>query len=101
MPAATYAESVDGIPGVTAAARGGPRALLTVLGRAFRDLAAVVAGPEPPPVWPTRPAPERRALLLVLGVATLALCFINISTMHGLSGPGQGRTARALSLIHI
>jgi signal transduction histidine kinase len=93
VPAATYAESVDGIPGVVAAARGGPRALLTVLGRAVRDLAAVVAGPEPPPVWQTRSAPDRRALLLVVGVATLALCFINVSTMHGLSGPGQGLLA--------
>jgi signal transduction histidine kinase len=80
---------------MTAAARGGPRALLTMLSRAVRDLAAVVAGPEPPPVWHTRSAPERRALLLVVGAATLALCFINLSTMHGLSGPGQGLLAVA------
>ena len=93
VPAATYAESMDGIPGVTAAARGRPRALLALLSRALRELAAVVAGPEPPPVWRSRSAPERRALLLVVGVATLALCFINVSTMHGLSGPGQGLLA--------
>jgi signal transduction histidine kinase len=54
---------------------------------AWHALIQAVAGPSPAAItWRWRSARERRAAYVALGLATLALCFINASTLHGASG---------------
>jgi len=53
--------------------------------RAWHGLVVVLVGPDPAPLWSSRPAQERRAAGAVLGIATLALCIINAATVHGVT----------------
>jgi signal transduction histidine kinase len=73
------------MPGVppTAGARGAARA---AAGRAWHGLVQVLTGPDPPPVWRWRSPRERRAAYAALGVATLALCAVNLG---GIATLGQ------------
>ena len=83
-----YAEVVDVMPGAAPAApaaRGGRRAVRAARW-AWHGLAPVLGGGEPPPAWRWRSAAERRAAYAALGLATLALCVINMSTMRGVPG---------------
>jgi signal transduction histidine kinase len=73
------------MPGVPPAAstRGAARA---AAGWAWRGLVQVLTGPDPPPVWRWRSPQERRAAYAALGVATLALCIVNLG---GIATLGQ------------
>jgi signal transduction histidine kinase len=46
-------------------------------------LVRVLIGPDPAPFWRARPWPERRAAYVAIGMTTLALCFVNAATVHG------------------
>ncbi len=45
----------------------------------------MLVGPDPAPAWSWRSPQERRTAYAALGVATLALCIINVGTMHGVA----------------
>ena len=66
---------MPGIPPVT----GGTREAAGAAGRAWRGLVQVLTGPEPPPVWRWHSPQERRAAYAALGVATIALCAVNLA----------------------
>ena len=51
-------------------------------GQAWRGLIQVLAGPDPAPGMAGAHRGERRAAYAALGLATLALCVINLATMH-------------------
>ena len=61
------------------------------LRRAARDagagLARVLAGRDRPVAWRWRAHRERRAAIAALAAATLALCLVNVASMHGLASP--------------
>jgi len=67
---------MPGIPLATGGARSAARA---AAGRAWRGLVQVLTGPEPPSVWRWQSPQERRAAYAALGVATLALCAVNLA----------------------
>jgi signal transduction histidine kinase len=67
---------MPGIPLATGGAQGAARA---AAGRAWRGLVQVLTGPEPPPVWRWQSPQERRAAYAALGVATIALCAVNLA----------------------
>ena len=73
---------MPGVP-LTASTRGAARA---AAGRAWHGLVQVLTGPDPPPVWRWRSPRERRAAYAALGVATLALCVVNLG---GIATLGQ------------
>jgi signal transduction histidine kinase len=73
---------MPGVP-LTASTRGAARA---AAGRAWHGLVQVLTGPDPPPVWRWRSPRERRAASAALGVATLALCAVNLG---GIATLGQ------------
>ena len=73
---------MPGVP-LTASTRGAARA---AAGRAWRGLLQVLTGPDPPPVWRWHSPQERRAAYAALGVATLALCAVNLA---GIATVGQ------------
>ncbi len=73
---------MPGVP-LTASTRGAAGA---AAGRAWRGLVQVLTGPDPPPVWRWRSPQERRAAYAALGVATLALCAVNLA---GIATVGQ------------
>jgi signal transduction histidine kinase len=50
---------------------------------AWRGLIQVLAGPSPAPAWRWRSRHERLAAYCALAVATLALCFLNVTQVHG------------------
>jgi signal transduction histidine kinase len=58
----------------------------TVVKRAWRGLVQVLTGPDPPPVWRWRSSQQRQAAYAALGVATLALCAVNLG---GIATLGQ------------
>jgi signal transduction histidine kinase len=55
--------------------------------RAWHSLTQALTGPAPPPAWRWRSSQERRAAYAVLGVATLALCAVNV--VPGIATLGQ------------
>ena len=73
---------MPGVP-LTASTRGAARA---AAGRAWHGLVQVLTGPDPPPVWRWHSPQERRAAYAALGVATLALCAVNLA---GIATVGQ------------
>jgi signal transduction histidine kinase len=73
---------MPGVP-LTASTRGAARA---AAGRAWRGLVQVLTGPDPPPVWRWRSSQQRQAAYAALGVATLALCAVNLG---GIATLGQ------------
>src|SRR6266567_3719004 len=50
--------------------------------RAWHGLIQVLAGPDPAPQWRWRSPWQRRAAYAVLGMAMLALCVVNLNSMH-------------------
>ncbi|MGH3207731.1 MAG: sensor histidine kinase [Trebonia sp.] len=52
---------------------------------AWHGLGQALTGSAPPRSWPWRSSAERRAGYAVLAVATVALCFINATTVHKFS----------------
>ncbi|HMH93442.1 MAG TPA: hypothetical protein VK586_20470, partial [Streptosporangiaceae bacterium] len=52
--------------------------------RAWRGLIQVLAGPDAPPAW-WHPPWQRRAYL-ALSLTTLALCLVNLASMHAQLG---------------
>jgi signal transduction histidine kinase len=73
---------MPGVP-LTASTRGAARA---AAGRAWHGLVQVLTGPDPPLVWRWHSPQERRAAYAALGVATLALCAVNLA---GIATLGQ------------
>jgi signal transduction histidine kinase len=73
---------MPGVP-LRVSTRGAARA---AAGRAWRGLVQVLTGADPPPVWRWRSPQERRAAYAALGVATLALCAVNLA---GIATLGQ------------
>jgi signal transduction histidine kinase len=73
---------MPGVP-LTASTRGAARA---AAGRAWRGLVQVLTGPDPPPVWRWRSSQQRQAAYAALGVATLALCAVDLG---GIATLGQ------------
>jgi signal transduction histidine kinase len=73
---------MPGVP-LTASTRGAARA---AAGRSWRGLVQVLTGPDPPPVWRWRSSQQRQAAYAALGVATLALCAVNLG---GIATLGQ------------
>jgi signal transduction histidine kinase len=67
------------MPG-TAPTASGSRA---VARQAWRGLIQVLAGPDPAPAWRWRSPRQRRAAYAVLGMATVALGVLNLTSMHG------------------
>ncbi len=74
-------------PGIPRAARSARAAAPAAAGRAWRGLIQVLIGPDPPPVWRWRSPQQRQVAYAALGVATLALCVINL--VPGVAEPGQ------------
>jgi signal transduction histidine kinase len=68
---------------LTTSTRGAARA---AAGRAWHGLVQVLTGPDPPLVWRWHSPQERRAAYAALGVATLALCAVNLA---GIATLGQ------------
>jgi signal transduction histidine kinase len=68
---------------LTASTGGAARA---AAGRAWHGLVQVLTGPDPPLVWRWHSPQERRAAYAALGVATLALCAVNLA---GIATLGQ------------
>jgi signal transduction histidine kinase len=86
----TYAETVTGEPASVRWRSAGQGAARTFGRQAWDGLRHVLAGPDPAPAWCARPAWERRAVYLLIGLVTLALCVINAATVHGVaSAHGQ------------
>jgi signal transduction histidine kinase len=54
----------------------------------WHAVARVLTGPAPAPAWGWRSRQERRAAYVALGAATFALCFLNVSQVHGVPGGG-------------
>jgi signal transduction histidine kinase len=73
---------MPGVP-LTASTRGAARA---AAGPAWHGLVQVLTGPDPPLVWRWHSPQERRAAYAALGVATLALCAVNLA---GIATLGQ------------
>jgi signal transduction histidine kinase len=73
---------MPGVP-LTASTRGAARA---AAGRAWHGLVQVLTGPDPPPVWRWRSSQQRQAAYAALGVATLALCAVDLG---GIATLGQ------------
>jgi signal transduction histidine kinase len=73
---------MPGVP-LTASTGGAARA---AAGRAWHGLVQVLTGPDPPLVWRWHSPQERRAAYAALGVATLALCAVNLA---GIATLGQ------------
>src|SRR5499427_2176403 len=67
------------MPGIPLAAGGAQGAARAAAGRAWRGLVQVLTGPEPPPVWRWHSPQERRAAYAALGVATIALCAVDLA----------------------
>jgi signal transduction histidine kinase len=74
------------MPGIPLAAGSAREAARAAAGRAWHGLIQVLTGPEPPLVWRWHSPPERRAAYAALGVATLALCVVNLA---GIATLGQ------------
>ena len=55
--------------------------------QARAGLAQVLAGRDGPVAWRWRAHRERRAAIAALAAATLALCLVNVASMHGLASP--------------
>jgi signal transduction histidine kinase len=77
---------VKRMPGIPLARGGAREAARAAAGQAWRGLVQVLTGPEPPSVWRWHSPQERRAWYAALGVATLALCAVNLA---GISTVGQ------------
>jgi signal transduction histidine kinase len=75
------------MPGIPLADDGTREAARAAAGRAWHGLIQVLTGPEPPPVWRWSSPLERRAAYAALGVATLALCAVDL--VPGVSTLGQ------------
>jgi signal transduction histidine kinase len=75
------------MPGIPPAARSARAAAPAVARRAWHGLIQVLIGLDPPPVRRWRSPQERRTAYAALGVATLALCVVNL--VPGVSEPGQ------------
>ncbi len=73
-------------PASAPAASGARLAARTAVRRARAGLIQVLAGRDPAPAWRWRSWQERRAAYAAIGLATLALCIVNVGTMHGASG---------------
>jgi Histidine kinase len=75
------------MPGIPLAAYGTREAARAAAGRAWHGLVQVLTGPEPPPVWRWQSPRERQVAYAALGVATLALCVVNL--VPGVATLGQ------------
>jgi signal transduction histidine kinase len=75
------------MPGIPLAADGTREAARAAAGRAWHGLIQVLTGPEPPPVWRWHSPRERQVAYAALGVATLALCAVDL--VPGVSTLGQ------------
>ena len=84
---AAYPWIVKRRPGIPLAARSARAAAPAVARRAWHGLVQVLIGPDPPSVWRWRSPQQRRTAYAALGVATLALCVVNL--VPGVSQPGQ------------
>jgi signal transduction histidine kinase len=84
---AAYPWIVKWMPGIPSAASSARAAAPTAAKRPWRGLVQVVIGPDPPSVWRWRSPQERRVAYAALGVATLALCVVNL--VPGVATPGQ------------
>jgi signal transduction histidine kinase len=84
---AAYPWIVKRMPGIPLAASSARAAAPAVARRAWHGLVQVLIGPDPPSVWRWRSPQERRTAYAALGVATLALCVVNL--VPGVAGPGQ------------
>ncbi len=81
------------MPGTAPAASGTRK----VACRVWRGLIQVLAGSDPAPAWQWRSPWQRRAVYAVLGMATLALCVLNLAGVHGQPRltPAPATTCRA------
>jgi signal transduction histidine kinase len=84
-PRAAYPWIVKRMPGFALAASRTRGVAQAAARRAWRGLIQVLIGPAPAPAWRWRSPRERRAAYAALGVATLALCIVNVGTMHGVA----------------
>jgi signal transduction histidine kinase len=70
------------MPGRAAAPRGARAMARPAMRQACRGLIQVLAGPDPPPAWRWRSAPQLLAVYAAVGGATLALFALGLATMH-------------------
>jgi signal transduction histidine kinase len=80
-----------------------PAYAVTVRRKLWRGLGQVLAGPDPASTWRWQSRHERQAAYVALGVATLAMCLLNVSQAHSAAGqlsssPGQKLLAVAVVL---
>jgi signal transduction histidine kinase len=75
------------MPGIPLPASSARAAAPAVAGRAWHGLVQVLTGPDPPSVWRWRSPQQRRVAYAALGVATLALCVVNL--VPGVATLGQ------------
>jgi hypothetical protein len=73
------------MPGIAPAPSDARAAAYRAARRAWHGLIQVLIGSDPAPVWRWRSPRERQAAYAVLVLATLALCVLNVSTVHGVS----------------
>ena len=83
---AAYPWIVKRMPGLVLAASRTRGVAHAAAWRAWHGLIQVLIGPAPALAWRWRSRQERWAAYAALGVATLALCIINVGTMHGVAG---------------
>ena len=74
------------MPGIPLASGGDRGAARAAARRAWHGLIQVLTGPDPSSVWRWRSPQQRRAAYAALGVATLALCAVNLA---GIATLGQ------------
>src|SRR5215831_13010254 len=67
------------MPGIPLATGGTWEAARAAAGRAWHGLVQALTGPEPPSVWRWHSPQERRVAYATLGVATLALCAVDLA----------------------
>jgi signal transduction histidine kinase len=75
------------MPGIAPAASSARGVAHAAARRAWHGLTQALTGPAPPPVWRWRSPQGRRAAYAPLGVATLAVCVVNLAP--GVATPGQ------------
>jgi signal transduction histidine kinase len=84
---AAYPWIVKRMPRIPLADSSARAAAPAVARRVWHGLIRVLIGPDPSPVWRWRSPQGRRTAYAALGVATLALCVVNL--VPGVAEPGQ------------
>jgi signal transduction histidine kinase len=67
----------------------------------WRGLLQVLAGPDPASTWRWHSRHERQAAYAALGVATFAMCLLNLTQVHGQDGNASSSPAQKLLAVAV